>query len=75
MEAGVDQALMVQENLLNEGTMRHFNQSGVPTYVVRLESIPTYNPQLLSSDSFKPAEPPPPYDQVQDAILRQKLLF
>ena len=65
-EAGVEQALMVQENLLNEGTMRHFNHSGIPpTYVVRLENIPTYNPQLLASEDFKPTEPPPPYDQVR----------
>uniref|UniRef100_A0A914EB03 EGF-like domain-containing protein n=1 Tax=Acrobeloides nanus TaxID=290746 RepID=A0A914EB03_9BILA len=63
-DTGVEQALMVQENLLNEGTMRHFNHSGIPpTYVVRLENIPTYNPQLLASEDFKPTEPPPPYDQ------------
>lgn len=59
-----EQALMVQENLLNECALRHHGQVGLPTYVVRLETIPTYNPQLLAAD-FKPTEPPPPYEHVR----------
>lgn len=63
----LDQTLIIQENILNEGVIRQLNGR---QYVVRLEEVPNFNPQLLltmeqnvPSSAFKPVDPPPPYDQ------------
>ncbi|KAI1708299.1 hypothetical protein DdX_11979 [Ditylenchus destructor] len=62
-----EQALVIQENLLNEGV---FGQLDGRQFVVRLEQVPTYNPQLWgvtgsnqTESALKPVEPPPSYEQ------------
>lgn len=62
-----EQALIIQENLLNEGVIGRLDGR---QYVVRLEQVPTYNPQLWgivgpneAESAFKPVEPPPSYEQ------------
>ncbi|KAH7714256.1 Protein Y51F10.3 [Aphelenchoides avenae] len=63
-----EQALMIQENLLNEAVICDDPPFPSQHNMVRLENVPAYNPRLLNELEFKPVDPPPSYDQACHSI-------
>ncbi|VDK51532.1 unnamed protein product [Anisakis simplex] len=73
MRRGMESALRVQENLLNEENpnrmaLQPADSNGIlPSYVIRLNTLPVFNPAMIGNEvdgELKPIDPPPPYDLV-----------
>uniref|UniRef100_A0A915ABW2 EGF-like domain-containing protein n=1 Tax=Parascaris univalens TaxID=6257 RepID=A0A915ABW2_PARUN len=68
---GFESSLRLQENLLNEEnpnlTAGVRPDPGIlPSYVIRLDTIPVFNPRMVGGvgdSELKPIDPPPPYEQ------------
>ncbi|VDN23827.1 unnamed protein product [Gongylonema pulchrum] len=64
---GSESYLRLQENLLNEAgnesaLVLRPDRSVLPSYIIRLDTIPVFNPHV-SSNITKPMDPPPSYEQ------------
>lgn len=77
---GSENYLRMQENLLNENSHGCASVLGpdrtvLPSYIIRLDTIPAFNPQLSSNvNSSKPLDPPPSYEQaIASSSLSQPL--
>lgn len=68
---GFESSLRLQENLLNEENPNlaagvRPDPSMLPSYVIRLDTIPVFNPRMVGGvgdSELKPIDPPPPYEQ------------
>lgn len=79
-QRGNDSALRLQENLLNEDNRNRSQNTRtesnvVPTYTIRLDTIPVFNPRMIggvSERDIKLMEPPPPYEQAISSNFSQR---
>lgn len=71
---------ILQENLIN-GDNRDFtiqdNLNHGPSYVIRLDTIPVFNPHMINGVDYdmKPINPPPSYEQVCSFMVNEIILW